>query len=91
MERQQLLAFIRIIAQFPHLMLSRELMRMVADLFEFVDDALLDELHAVGKQIMAAQQQQRPGAPGGNGVTASTGRTPAEVMTLRASMVGGGI
>lgn len=86
LERQQMLAFIRIIAQFPHILLSRELLRLIGDLFEMVDSALIAELHAVGKMMMQAQQQ-KGGAGGGNG-SAPGGGGAVVAGQLRNAMLG---
>lgn len=91
MERQQMLAFVRIIAQFPHVTLSRELMRMMGDLFEFVGDSLIDELHVLGRQLMQARQGALQGAaqtPGGQRLSAPGGGSPVVASNLARALGG---
>lgn len=78
-ERQQFLVLLRILAGAPQLMASRELLRMLGELFEFRREGLLDELHLLGRQMLQAQTAPRGTARpagAGNGATAAAGGTP---------------
>lgn len=57
-ERQQVLEFSRIIGQFPQLMQSRELMLLYSQLFEFVDQRVVDEFVALGEKMAALEAQK---------------------------------
>jgi hypothetical protein len=70
-ERQQFLQFIELISKAPHILQSRELLKLTADYFEVVSDYLVDELFALGQrmaqqaaQLAAAKAGGTPGASG---------------------------
>lgn len=63
-ERTQLLALLQVLAQFPHLMTSRAMMKHLASLHRIDNDAIIEELMAIGGQIMGGQQPM-PGGGGG--------------------------
>jgi hypothetical protein len=75
-ERQQFLQFIELISKAPHILQSRELLKLTADYFEVVSDYLVDELFALGQrmaqqaaQLAAAKAGGTPGTPGTSGTS----------------------
>jgi hypothetical protein len=80
-ERGEWLQFLQLLGQFPQLALSRELLRQTAEKFETISDAMVDELHLLAKQMMAAQQQVagRDGQPGASPAGARR-PTPLDVL-----------
>lgn len=87
-ERQQWLAFLNVIGQFPQLALSRELLRETAGKFEYISERMLDELAALAQKMIDVNAQQagrnQGGANGGGGMGAT--QTLAGMM----SQMGGG-
>lgn len=63
-ERTQFIAFLGMIGQAPHLMLSRRLMMRAAEMFGIEDESLVDELIQIAK-TQQAQQGQGGGVGGG--------------------------
>ena len=57
-ERQMWLQFLNVVGQFPQLMRSRALLEETADKFDFLSDAMIDELYLIAQQLMQEQQQQ---------------------------------
>jgi hypothetical protein len=74
-ERQQFLQFLELLTKAPHILQSRELLRLVGDYFEVVSDYLVDELFALGQRLaqQAAMHAQASGVNGGSGGTSTTG------------------
>lgn len=92
MERQQFLAFLQVLARFPQLALSRGLLRTVGDLFEFVDDSAIDEMHLLARQMAQAQAQAQAGRQGGapqspQGIPLSGASVPQQVGALQAALL----
>lgn len=74
-EREQWLQFLQILASAPQLALSRELLSETAAKFDFISEAMVEEIHALAMTMMQVQAQTagRGGAnqapqnsPGGN-------------------------
>jgi hypothetical protein len=55
MERASWQAFLGLLASFPHLLLSKRLMKAMAENHHIEDEAMLDELHKIGQQMMSGQ------------------------------------
>lgn len=70
-ERNSWLAFMGLLASFPHLLLSKRFIRKMAELHHLDDEAMIDELIGIGKQIMAGQMPM----PGGVGSQPGVGET----------------
>lgn len=62
-ERASWMAFLGLLAQFPHLLLSKRLFKKMAEMHHIEDDILLEEMYNIGKQIMGGQLPM----PGGQG------------------------
>jgi len=62
-ERSSWMAFLNLLAQFPHLLLSKRLFKKMAELHHLEDEVLLEEMHQIGQQIMQGQLPY----PGGGG------------------------
>ena len=65
-EREDILSFMAIIGANPQLAQSRELMALIGRTFEFVNDALVDELFALSQQLIDQQANQAGRNQGGN-------------------------
>ena len=63
-EREDILSFMTIIGANPQLAQSRELMMLISRTFEFVNEALVDELFALSQQFIAQQANQGWAEPG---------------------------
>ena len=75
-ERSQWLAFLQVVGNFPQLLTSKNLVKKMAELHHLEDDAMVDELVSIGKQMVQAQQQQQApaaGVPTNNPITAAIG------------------
>lgn len=64
-ERQQWLAFLNVIGQFPQLALSRELLRETAGKFEYISERMLDELAALAQKMIEVNANQAGRGQGG--------------------------
>lgn len=73
-ERAQFLEVLKIIAQFPQILLSRLLIEELFRKYEFVNPALIDELQVVAQQMMMATQT----TAGRGGQNTATENTPGE-------------
>ena len=62
-ERSQWIAFLTLLGGFPHLLLSPQLMKRMAEMHHIEDEAMLKELLDIGQKIMAGQMPM-PGAGG---------------------------
>lgn len=62
-ERASWMAFLNLLATFPHLLLSKRLFKKMAELHHIEDEVLLEEMHVIGQQIMGGQLPM----PGGGG------------------------
>lgn len=77
-ERSQWIAFLSLLASAPQLALSKRLLKQMAELFHIDDEAMLEELYNIARQMMTGQlpmpgqQGSTPGSPGLPG-TASAG------------------
>ena len=58
MERASWQAFLALLAQFPQLLLSKRLLKSTAEQHHIEDEALVEELHMIGKQMMSGQIPQ---------------------------------
>jgi len=77
-ERQQLLSFLSTLGQSPQIALSRELLRVVARVFEIESEPLLDELNALAERMVQVNANQAGRNQGGeNPVSAGPTNTPA--------------
>jgi hypothetical protein len=54
-ERSSWMAFLGVLASFPHLLLSKRLFKQLAEMHHIEDEQMLEELHTIGKQIMSGQ------------------------------------
>ena len=88
-ERSQLLAFFQVLGQFPQLMTSERLMSHMAKLHNIDDETLVQEMIAIGQQVMQQQQQ----AQGGGGMSPVAGVNPENPITaaLGAALGGNGV
>ena len=74
-ERAQFLAFLQVMAQFPHLMTAPKLMKRVAEMHRIDDESLVKELVDLGGKIMSGEMQppgatgSQPGVPTENPIT----------------------
>ena len=62
-ERAQWLSFLQVLVQFPHLLMQKHLMKRMAEMHHIEDEAMLEELYTLGRQIMGGQLPM-PGAKG---------------------------
>ena len=62
-ERSSWMAFLNLLATFPHLLLSKRLFKHMAELHHIEDEVLLEEMYQIGQQIMRGQLPY----PGGGG------------------------
>ena len=63
MERASWQAFLTLLASFPHLLMSKRLLKQQAELHHIEDEAMLEELFRIGQQIMGGQMPM-PGQQG---------------------------
>ena len=93
-ERQQLLAFIRLIAQAPIITLFPELLRTLGDMFEFIDDRIIEEMAVRGPQILQALAQggQSGSSPTPSVRTNGSARTSQQLgARLAGALLSGGV
>lgn len=76
-DRQQTLQFLALLGQAPQLLLSRRLVQLLSDLFELGDEPLVEELVALGQQLM-----RQGGMGGGRTGGASAGIPPPGAAPL---------
>ena len=77
MERQSWQAFLQLLANFPHLLTQKHLLKRMAEMHHIEDEAMLEELFALGKQIMGGQVPM----PGQSGSQPGQGETrPVSAM-----------
>jgi len=68
-ERSQWMAFLTLLSTFPHLMLSPNLMKKMAEMHHIEDEMMLQQLQQIAQQMMsgqlpmAGQQGSQPGQP----------------------------
>lgn len=86
-DRGAMLAFMRILGQFPQLALSRELLKIMAEMHEIASDRLIDELHALARQMVDINARQAGRTEGG---AAGQGSATDGGGLLRQMMVGAG-
>ena len=55
MERASWQAFLTLLSSFPHLLLSKRLMKSMAENHHIEDEAMLEELYRIGQQMMSGQ------------------------------------
>ena len=83
-ERASWMAFLGLLAQFPHLLLSKRLFKKMAEMHHIEDEILLEEMYNIGQQIMGGQLPM----PGGAGSQPGVGEDrPTSAM---GGMAGGG-
>lgn len=76
-ERSSWMAFLGIVASFPHLLLSKRLFKKMAEMHHIEDEILVEELYQIGKQIMSGQLPM----PGQSGSQAGVGeQRPVSAM-----------
>jgi hypothetical protein len=68
-ERASWMAFLGILASFPHLLLSRRLFKKMAEMHHIEDEVMLEELYNIGQKIMGGQLPM----PGQSGSQAGVG------------------
>ena len=85
-ERAQLLALLQVLAQFPHIMTSRAMMKHLFDLHQIDNEVLLDELMKIGQQILGGQVPAPGGGSGGN----PSGQNPISAILGQALGAQGG-
>ena len=84
MERASWQAFLSMLSQFPQLLLSKRLLKNMAEQHHIEDEAMIDELYNLGKQMMSGQIP----APGNTGSQKGVGEDrPVSAM---GGMAGGG-
>ena len=88
-DRAALMELLKVFAAFPQMLQSRQLMSRIAEMWEWHDDAMLDELNMLGKQAQAAQAAPR-GQPTGAGGRAVASGNGAGTPLMQALMGGGG-
>jgi len=71
-ERSQWLAFLNLLAGFPHLLMQKHLMKRMAEMHHIEDENMLEELYQLGKQIMSGSAPM----PGQKGSTPGSGELP---------------
>lgn len=64
-ERAQWMAFMQVLAGFPHLMTSPRFMKHMAEMHNISDESMVEELRQIGLKIMQGQQPM-PGQAGSN-------------------------
>jgi hypothetical protein len=83
MERASWMAFLGMLANFPHLLTNQHLMKKMAEMHHIEDERMLAELHQLGQQIMGGQVPY----PGASGSQAGVGEDrPTSAM---GGMIGG--
>ena len=85
LERKDLMEFLGLIAQYPQLAMSRELLKLCQKTFEFIDDRLVDELQILAQKMMMATQMTA-GRAGDNGQGGGAG--PGVEGNLQTAMAG---
>lgn len=82
-ERQQFIEFMTLVLQAPIALQSRELLLMLARMFEFVDDRVVDELVALGEKaaMMEAMKAGRFQGDGGGMSGAAAGAAAMQPAT----------
>ena len=90
MERRAFIQMMQTLLQFPQAMLSRELLKVVAEMFDVRNNRLVDELNALAMkmvQISAVQagRTQGGGMAGGDGGA----QMPPEVGAALSGVTGG--
>ena len=83
-ERASWMAFLALLAQFPHLLLSKQLFKKMAEMHHIEDEVLLEEMFKIGQQIMGGQLPM----PGGGGSQA--GVSEDRPQSAMGGMAGGG-
>jgi hypothetical protein len=63
LERSSLLAFIQVLAGFPHIMTSARMMKKLAEMHDITDDTLVEELRQIGLNILQGKTPM-PGQSG---------------------------
>ncbi len=87
-ERSQWMAFLTLLSQFPQLMLSKNLMKRMAEMHHIEDEAMLDQLLDIAKQMMSGKLPMpggagsQPGIPGQTSATTVTGGQAGGVQSL---------
>ena len=81
-ERAQWIAFLNLIASAPQLALSKRLLKQMSELFHIDDEAMLEEIYNIARQMMSGMLPM-PGKQG------STPSTPALPGTSSAGMAFG--
>lgn len=78
-ERAQWMAFMQVLAGFPHLMTSERFMKHMAEMHNISDETMVEELRQIGLKIMQGQQPMpgqsgsKPGVADNNPITALLG------------------
>ena len=89
MERAQWMQFLGLLATSPALALSKTLLKRMAEMHRIEDDALVDELHNIAKQILGGQVQDAggggspPGGPDFRNLTANARGGAAGIANFR--------
>ena len=68
MERASWMAFLGLLANFPHLLTNKHLLQRMAEMHHIEDERMLDELQMIGKQILSGQVPYPGGAGSQKGV-----------------------
>jgi len=85
-ERSQWMQFLEIIGRMPQLAMSRELLKETASKFEYISDKMVDELFALSKQMMAANNAQA--GRNGGGSANGGGQPPGAGNMLQQALAG---
>ena len=86
-ERAQLTAFLsQVVIPFPAILTQRPIVQRIAELYHIEDEAMIDSLITLGKQLMQGQlpmpgDQQGGGPPGGTAI--------AQLMGMAGGPAGG--
>lgn len=83
-ERAQWLAFLNVVAGFPQLLTSKRFLQKMAQMHSIEDEQMVDELYALGQQIMGGSMP----APGQSGSQAGVGESRPLAQLLGAAMGG---
>lgn len=86
-ERSQWMAFLQVLASFPHLLAQPRFMKHMAELHHIEDEAMLEELNQLGKQILGGQVPM----PGGGGSQPGAENNPITAILGKALGMQGGV
>lgn len=77
MERASWMAFLTLLAGFPHLLLNKHLLKRMAEMHHIEDEVMLEELYQLGQKIMGGQMPM----PGQQGSAPNQSETKPQAVT----------